>query len=72
MRLFFMTFYLSIFSVLNHLIQFSAQFIIFILAMSPLVSAWFVSIYIFNFALIEYILFLQLHQTILKWIAWLL
>ena len=46
-----MTFYLSIFSVLNHLTEFSAQFIIFILAMSPSVSAWFVSVYIFNFAL---------------------
>jgi len=49
-RLFLMTFYLSIFSVLNHLMQFSAQFIVFILAMSPSVTAWFVFIYIFNFA----------------------
>ncbi len=49
-KLFFMTFYLSIFSVLNHLMVFTSQFIIFILTMSPSVTAWIVFIYIFNFA----------------------
>ena len=50
-NLLFMTFYLSIFSVVNHSIQFSSQFVIFIFALQPSVSAWFIFTYTLNFVL---------------------
>jgi len=49
-KLFLLTFYLSIFSVLNHLMAFSAQFVVFIAVLSPTVNAWFILIYTFAFA----------------------
>jgi len=46
-QLLFMTFYLGIFSALNHVVQFSSQFVLFIFNLSPSVGAWFVFIFAF-------------------------
>lgn len=50
-KLLFMTFYLSVFSAVNHMIEFSAQFCLIILELNPSNLAWFTFIYMFNFAL---------------------
>ena len=50
-KLLFMTFYLSIFSAANNLVAFSAQFVIFVFALSPSIEAWLVFIYPFSFTL---------------------
>ena len=39
-QLLFMTFYLSIFSILNHIVQISSQFV-FVFNLSPSIGAWF-------------------------------
>jgi len=46
-QLLFMTFYLGIFSALNHVVQFSSQFVLFIFNLSPSVGAWFIFIFAF-------------------------
>jgi hypothetical protein len=50
-QLLFMTFYLGIFSALNHVVQFSSQFVLFIFNLSPSVGAWFIFIFAFAVSL---------------------
>ena len=42
-----MTFYLSIFSILNHIVQISSQFVLFVFNLSPSVGAWFIFLFAF-------------------------
>ena len=46
-QLLFMTFYLSIFSILNHIIQITSQIVLFVLNLSPTVGAWFIFLFAF-------------------------
>ena len=53
-QLLFMTFYLSIFSILNHIVQISSQFVLFVFNLSPSVGAWFIFLFAFSKSLDDF------------------